>query len=73
MMVEKRVYVCDKCGKEIGEEMPDYHYMDLYRYQLCEDCEMIYKEFSEQYDALWKQLDDLLKKYKFGKYMEGRK
>lgn len=73
MMVNKIIYYCDKCGKEIGEEKPDYRYIDLYRYQLCENCEILFNELIDQYFAIEKELDKLLKRYGFGKYMMSKK
>lgn len=70
MMLIKNIYYCDKCGKKIGEEKPEWFYFDLYRYNFCEDCQSLYNEFMTQFNNLMKEADELEKKYKFGKYME---
>ena len=72
MEIVKTFYLCDRCFKEYEEE-------DLYfvadwarRYQLCKECKLEFKEYEGRVKDLEKQIDELAKEYKFGKYIPRR-
>ncbi len=64
----KEYHICDRCGKEIlGDPFmaPD----NFYIYELCYECNEIFKKYNEENKKIETKWDIIAKKYKFGKYL----
>lgn len=61
--MEKTIYCCDKCGKELGTQRICGNYIfdpwNYCYYDLCSDC----KELWDKYNSAVKKLDDEIKQF----------
>ena len=63
------IYYCDKCKKQIKENELKTIFDGVFYYELCEKCNYEYEDYKKKYDELANKVDQLQKKYKFGKYL----
>ena len=65
----REVCFCDRCHKELNKD--EIHNVTdwTYRYELCEECAALYKEYDEKIKELDKQIQEVAKEYKFGRYL----
>lgn len=68
----REYYICDRCKKEITEEDTRYEvgdFINACNYDLCDDCYKAYEEYKSRVEDLDKEVKEMTKTYRFGKYM----